>query len=87
MPALSGTQRREPIAWPTLAHRCSARTSIPAAEAAGIRAIALALASDIASRDSHTLEVFLAGPATITLLQQRKQARPEIGESIILALA
>ena len=56
-------------------------------EAAGIRAIALALASDTASRDGNAAEVLLAAAATVTLLQQREQGEARIGESVILALA
>ncbi len=56
-------------------------------EAAGIRAVALALASDTASRDGNAVKVFLAAAATVTLLQQREQGEARIGESIILALA
>ncbi len=54
---------------------------------AGIRAVALALASDAASRDGNAVEVFLAAAATVTLLQQREQDKARIGESVILALA
>ena len=53
-------------------------------EAAGIRAIGLALASDTASENGG---VFLAAAATVTLLQQREQGMAKIGESVILALA
>ena len=56
-------------------------------EAAGIRAIALALASDTANRDGNAIEVFLCAAATVTLLQQREQGEARIGESVILALA
>jgi hypothetical protein len=56
-------------------------------EAAGIRALALALASDVASKDGDTVEVFMAAAATVTLLQQREQGEARIGESVILALA
>jgi hypothetical protein len=56
-------------------------------EAAGIRAVALALASDTASRDGNAAGVFLAAAATVTLLQQREQGEARIGESVILALA
>ena len=56
-------------------------------EAAGIRAVTLALASDTASRGGNAAEVFLAAAATVTLLQQREQGEARIGESLILALA
>jgi NACHT domain len=58
-----------------------------AAEAAVIRALALALASDSDDGDDNTVNVFRAVAATITLLQQREQDKAKIGESITLALA
>ena len=60
-------------------------SSVP--EAAGIRAIALALASDTANRNGDAVEVFLGAAATVTLLQQRERGEAGIGESVILALA
>jgi hypothetical protein len=59
-----------------------------APDAAGIRAVALALASDSAWRnDDIAVNVFRATAATVTLLQHREYGKAKIGESIILALA
>jgi hypothetical protein len=60
-------------------------SSVP--KAAGIRAIALALAIDTANRNGDAVEVFLGAAATVTLLQQRERGEAGIGESVILALA
>jgi hypothetical protein len=56
-------------------------------EAAAIRALALALASDsLVAGDNQALGVFQAVAATVTLIQNRAQGSAKIGESIILAL-
>jgi hypothetical protein len=57
-------------------------------DTAGIRTIALALASDSIERgDQDAAGILRVAAATITLLQQRQQGRAPIGESVILALA
>ena len=57
-------------------------------QAAVIRAVALALASQCTgSRDDSALHVFQEVAATVTLLQLREQGKAEIGESVVLTLA
>jgi NACHT domain len=55
-------------------------------EAAGIRAVALALASDSMVSQESTVKVFRALAATVTLLQQRKRNTAPAGECVILAV-
>jgi hypothetical protein len=57
-------------------------------DTAGIRTVALALASDSMGRgDQGGADVLRVAAATITLLQRRQQGQAAIGESVILALA
>ncbi|MGD0609359.1 MAG: hypothetical protein ABSA53_37995 [Streptosporangiaceae bacterium] len=82
--------------WDPAAASCLADTSPPflkghhppdARDAAGIRAVALALASDSAGGDDDiAVNVLREVAATVTLLQHREQGKAKIGESIILAL-
>lgn len=58
-----------------------------APEAAGIRAVALALASENADEDNDTPNIFRTAAATVTLLQHRAQGAGKTGESIFLTLA
>lgn len=58
-----------------------------ALEAAGIRAVALALASEHVGKDNDDPNIFQTVAATVTLLQHRAQSVGSTGESIVLALA
>jgi hypothetical protein len=84
----AGADRLADASAPLLSgHQHSGESEVVTGYLAGIRAVALALASDAASRDGNAVEVFLAAAATVTLLQQREQDKARIGESVILALA